>query len=172
MVTASLDGTARIWDADSGAPLAILRGHGDVVVSAAFSPDGERVVTAASTTDGADLGRRQRRAARPCAATRGVCRQRRLQPRRRAGGDRQLRRHGADLGRRERRELEALRGHAGLGQSAAFSPDGERVVTASWRNGAIWECGIACESVPSLLELAPRLAGTLSDSERARYLPE
>ena len=70
-------------------------------------------------------------------------------------------------------KLEVLRGHLGSVRSAAFSPDGERVVTASSDGtAAIWDCGAACESVPSLLQLAPRLAGILSDSERARYLPE
>ena len=46
VVTASYDGTARIWFADgSGEPL-VLRGHGDMLNSAMMSPDGERVVTA------------------------------------------------------------------------------------------------------------------------------
>ena len=46
VVTASPDGTARLWDAGSGEPLAVLRGHEDVVTSAVFSPDGRQVVTA------------------------------------------------------------------------------------------------------------------------------
>ena len=46
VVTASDDGTARIWDAASGEELTPLRGHSGWVVSAAFSPDGTRVVTA------------------------------------------------------------------------------------------------------------------------------
>jgi len=46
IVTASIDRTARVWNADgSGQPL-VLRGHQDAVSSAAFSPDGKRVVTA------------------------------------------------------------------------------------------------------------------------------
>ena len=45
MVTASDDGTARIWDAESGAELATLAAS-EPVNSAAFSPDGDRVVTA------------------------------------------------------------------------------------------------------------------------------
>ncbi len=40
------DKTARIWDARTGAQLAVLSGHGDVVDSAAYSPDGTRIVTA------------------------------------------------------------------------------------------------------------------------------
>jgi WD40 repeat protein len=45
LVTASWDGTARLWDAASGEPGAVLK-PGDVVNSASFSPQGDRVVTA------------------------------------------------------------------------------------------------------------------------------
>ena len=38
--------TARIWDAASAKEIAVLRGHDKVVWSAAFSPDGSRIVTA------------------------------------------------------------------------------------------------------------------------------
>ena len=46
IVTASRDGTARVWDAATGAELAILRGHAGPVVSATFGSDGTRIVTA------------------------------------------------------------------------------------------------------------------------------
>jgi hypothetical protein len=46
VVTASWDGTARVWDAASGASLAVLIGHEMRVNQAVFSPDGERVATA------------------------------------------------------------------------------------------------------------------------------
>ena len=46
VVTASADKTARIWDAESGKEIAVLKGHGGIVLSAAFSGDGKRVVTA------------------------------------------------------------------------------------------------------------------------------
>jgi WD40 repeat protein len=36
---------ARLWDTDTGKELAVLRGHESSVVSAAFSPDGTKVVT-------------------------------------------------------------------------------------------------------------------------------
>ncbi len=45
IITASIDGTARLWDGETGTPLAVLKGHTNGVVTAAFSPDGERVVT-------------------------------------------------------------------------------------------------------------------------------
>ena len=46
VVTASSDHTARIWDAKTGAVLAVLAGHEESVRNAAFSPDGKLVVTA------------------------------------------------------------------------------------------------------------------------------
>jgi WD40 repeat protein len=45
-LTASYDITARVWDAQSGQSLAVLKGHDAWVNTAAFSPDGQRVVTA------------------------------------------------------------------------------------------------------------------------------
>ena len=48
MVTASIDRTARIWDASSGAEVSVLRGHEGPVNSAVFSPDGSRIVTASN----------------------------------------------------------------------------------------------------------------------------
>jgi WD40 repeat protein len=46
VVTASWDHSARVWDAATGKPLSTLTGHGSYVRSAAFSPEGTRVVTA------------------------------------------------------------------------------------------------------------------------------
>ena len=46
VVTASDDGTARLWDAKTGASLLTLMGHTNWVRAASFSPDGSRVVTA------------------------------------------------------------------------------------------------------------------------------
>ncbi len=114
IVTASSDGTARLWDAMSGASIGVLRGHEDEVESAAFSPDGRYAITASK--DGT---------ARIWQTTSGI-------------------------------ETAVLRGHelspdtsaflvfgdpigAGVVESAAFSPDGTRVVTASWDGTArIW----------------------------------
>lgn len=46
LATASDDTTARVWDSESGAQLAILTGHQNWVWSAKFSPDEKSVVTA------------------------------------------------------------------------------------------------------------------------------
>jgi WD40 repeat protein len=49
LATASEDHDARIWDADTGERLQILRGQGGAVNDANFSPDGRWVVTAGPT---------------------------------------------------------------------------------------------------------------------------
>ena len=46
MVTASFDGTAQLWDAATGKPLGEPMKHEGGVMSAQFSPDGRRVLTA------------------------------------------------------------------------------------------------------------------------------
>ena len=48
VVTASSDQTARLWDAESGKEIAVLKAHTGLVLAASFSPDGKRVVTASS----------------------------------------------------------------------------------------------------------------------------
>lgn len=47
-LTASADGTARVWEARTGKELAVLRGHTQAVFDAAFCPDGRRIVTASA----------------------------------------------------------------------------------------------------------------------------
>src|SRR6478735_6332717 len=44
------DGTARVWRSDGPGEPVVLQGHAGVVTSAAFSPEGQRLVTA--STDG------------------------------------------------------------------------------------------------------------------------
>ena len=46
IVSAGADGSARIWDAQSGEEQLVLQGHTSDVLDAAFSPDGRRIVTA------------------------------------------------------------------------------------------------------------------------------
>jgi len=45
-VTASLDNTARVWDAQTGGPVTGPLQHRNFVCSARFSPDGRRIITA------------------------------------------------------------------------------------------------------------------------------
>ena len=46
MVTASDDQTARIWDAESGKEIALLKAHEGAALGVGWSPDGRRIVTA------------------------------------------------------------------------------------------------------------------------------
>ena len=135
IVTASEDKTARLWDADTGKPIGEpLEGHEDVVSSAAFSPDGKRIVTASMDKTArlwdADDRQADRRAAR---RPRGRRDERGVQPRRQAHRHRVLGQDGAAVGRRRPASRSASRSRATRVSctSAAFSPDGKRIVTAS-----------------------------------------
>jgi WD domain, G-beta repeat len=48
VVTASKDGTARLWDAATGVPIGEPMQSNEAVYAAEFSPDGKRVVTASA----------------------------------------------------------------------------------------------------------------------------
>ena len=45
-MSASSDNTAKLWEAHTGVPILTLKGHANAVISASFSPDGSRIVTA------------------------------------------------------------------------------------------------------------------------------
>jgi WD40 repeat protein/serine/threonine protein kinase len=45
LLTASADGTARIWSVATHQPLTVLKGHADWVVEATYNPRGDRVLT-------------------------------------------------------------------------------------------------------------------------------
>ncbi|MDQ2828011.1 MAG: TIR domain-containing protein, partial [Chloroflexota bacterium] len=131
VVTAGVDGKARVWDAATGRQLLLLSGHTSWVYRAAFSPAGTRIVTA-----GGDGTARVWDAAtgKPLSTlsghtdaiysvafspdgTRIVT----------ASNDRTARVWDAASGQ----SLLVLRGHRDVVHAAAFSPDGARVVTAS-----------------------------------------
>ena len=46
LATSSFDGTARIWDVQTGSQIALLDNDGDIVVDVKFSPDGKFIATA------------------------------------------------------------------------------------------------------------------------------
>jgi len=98
IVTASIDKTARIWDARTGGLITVLSGHGNRLDFAAFSPDGTRVVTAS-----------QDKTARIWDARTGS-------------------------------QLALLSGHADKVYCASYSPDGTRIVTASAdKTARVWD---------------------------------
>ena len=118
--------------------LATLTGHTDVVISAVFSPDGSRIVTASWRWDGPGVGPRRATASPPSPATPsgglgGV------QPGRDAHRDRQRRWDGPGVGPRRQQPRHPHRPHRAVG-SAVFSPDGTRIVTASCDGTArLWD---------------------------------
>jgi WD40 repeat protein len=46
IVSASADNTVRLWEAETGAEIAVLKGHTGAVNTASFSPDGQTILTA------------------------------------------------------------------------------------------------------------------------------
>ena len=52
LLTTSEDGSARVWDAERGAALATLGGHGNATVVAAFSPNGDMIATGSFESSG------------------------------------------------------------------------------------------------------------------------
>ena len=108
----------------------VLQGHEAAVTSAAFSPDGAQVVTASEdrtarlwdAASGKELAVLQ---GHEDGLVGGV------QPGRGRGGDRVCGWHGAAVGRGERQGAGGAARPRGWVSSAAFSPDGAAVVTAS-----------------------------------------
>ena len=50
VLTGSWDQTARLWEAETGKPVALMRGHTALIHDARFSPDGRLIATAGDTT--------------------------------------------------------------------------------------------------------------------------
>jgi WD40 repeat protein len=142
IVTASLDGTARLWDAPSGQELAVLRGHEDGVNSASFSPDGVRIVTASEdrTVRLWDAGSGQ-----GTTVLRGH-EDRVLSVSFSPDGARIVTASADHTARlwdtRSGQGTTVLCGHEGGVNSASFSPDGARIITASAdRTAWLWDAG-------------------------------
>lgn len=52
IAASSPDHTVRVWDVASGAPVAILSGHSDLIIGVCFSPDGKWLASASAFVDG------------------------------------------------------------------------------------------------------------------------
>ena len=146
IVTASHDGTARIWDAAIGKQIAALQGHSGPVWSAAFSPDGRQIVTASEDCTAriwdAETGKEitaLREHTHPVLTASFSTDGRRIAT---ASADYRARLWDAATGK----EIAALQGHSGPVWSTAFSPDGRQIVTASEdRTARIWDAATGKE---------------------------
>jgi tetratricopeptide (TPR) repeat protein len=149
IVTASQDGTARVWDAQSGQQLAELQ-HGNLVavISAQFSPDGRRILTV--SRDG----------------TAPVWDAQSGQQLTQLGGEVKSAQFSPDGNRiLTVSETSARVWDAATGQplteplqnntpvlSAQFSPDGKRIVTATFGGGArVWDAQTGQQLMEPLL---------------------
>jgi WD40 repeat protein/serine/threonine protein kinase len=118
IVTGSLDGTAKVWDAASGKELVTFKGHRAGINSVAFAPDGQRIVTSGLNDP----------TPRVWDST-------------------------------SAKELLSLKGHHAMVNSVAFSPDGQRIATASGDGTAkVWNAASGNE----LLVLTGHLYSVLS----------
>jgi energy-coupling factor transporter ATP-binding protein EcfA2/cell division protein FtsB len=139
IVSASSDGTARVWNADSTGKELRLEGHRDIVNSAAWSPDGRRIVTA--SYDGTARVWSADGKGRPVVLEghRDIVWSAAFSPDGlrvvTASADRTVRVWSADGKGRP----VVLEGHREIVYSAAFSPDGLRIATASYdRTARVW----------------------------------
>jgi len=109
IVTASGDGTIRVWDTESGKELRSMKGYG---ISVAFSPDGTKIVTAGGQENvqiwDANSGKQLRKLER-----------------RRSLGDRIFRSVATVIPE--------------FGTSAVFSSDGKKIVTGGYGIILIWD---------------------------------
>ncbi|AKJ05294.1 WD40 repeat protein [Archangium gephyra] len=131
IVTASEDGTARVWTAGGAGPLTELRGHTGAVLSAAFSPDGRLLVTASEdgtarvwNADGSGAPVVLQGHGKAVLSAAFSPDGQRVLTASEDGTARVWSTGGAG-------PLLELRGHQGGLTSAAFSPDGQLLVTAS-----------------------------------------
>ena len=154
VLTAALDGTARIWDTESGKEIAALKGQSDAVFSAAFSGDGKQVVTVDGDTAGiwdAESGKEITVLKGHTAYVSSVAFSADGKRVVTASRDETARIWDAESGK----EIAILKGHTDSLSGAAFTADGKRVVTASRDEAArIWdtesgkEIVVAIGSVP------------------------
>ena len=130
IATASLDNTARVWNADGQGDPIVLRGDG-CVITVAWSPDGKRIVTASEdktarvwNADGQGDPIVLRGHESDVNSAAWSPDGRRIAT---ASLDNTARVWNAD----GQEEPIVLEGHEGLVSSVAWSPDGKRIVTAS-----------------------------------------
>jgi WD40 repeat protein len=140
IITASDDGTARVWDAGSGRPLATLRSQTEAVESALFSPDGRRILTTSDDGTARVWDADSRQLLATLLGHSGGVQNAAFSPDGRriltASADKTARVWDARSGQL----LATLLGHTSIVGSAVFSPDGQHILTASEdRTARVWD---------------------------------
>jgi WD40 repeat protein len=152
VVTASSDSTARVWDASTGEAVRVLE-HTGSLASAVFSNDGERVVTAG---DDKLIRVWDVSNGKPTTLLDEI-----LAPIRRLALD-----GDADAAFAPRPWTATPRlEHQDAVSAAAFSPDGMRVVTASWdKTARVWDAATGSPVTPPLPHQGSVLAAAFNRS--------
>jgi len=165
VVSASADGTARIWDIRDGSELKLLDDHSDQVFGAFYSPDGSRLITTSKDRTGRIWDTRSGSGGIVLRGHQGPVHR----PSFDAVGGRVVTPSAdgtaivwdANTGRK----LVTIAGHDGPVWSATFSPDGRFVVTTSKDGTArIWQ-SVSGDPVASL-------EGHRSDVVSAAFSPD
>jgi WD40 repeat protein/serine/threonine protein kinase/tetratricopeptide (TPR) repeat protein len=138
IVTASDDGTARVWDAQTGQPLTAVLRHGHKVASAQFSPDGTRIVTAAGNQARVWDSHNGKPLTEPLQHD-GLVTSAHFSP----DGMRIVTVRGSSVyvwdAASGTQVTELKHRAAALVNSAQFSPDGKRIITASGTTARVWD---------------------------------
>jgi tRNA A-37 threonylcarbamoyl transferase component Bud32 len=151
VLTGSWDSTARVWDAQTGQQMALLKGHTGRVRSVAFSPDGKRVLTGSHDRTARlwDAQTGQEKAILKGHTDRVVSVVAYSPDGKRVltgSEDRTARLWDASTGQ----EKAILNGHTGWVVRVAFSPDGKRALTGSWdRTARLWDAETVRPALPA-----------------------
>ncbi|MCP4289575.1 MAG: protein kinase [Gammaproteobacteria bacterium] len=166
ILTASWDGTARVWDAKTGEELLILSGHTDVLLGGArWNSDGSRILTASDDRTARVWDANTGEELLTLSGHEDLVNRAGWSPDENriltAGDDGTARIWDAETGR----ELLTLSGHTNFIQSARWNADGSRIITNSAdRTARVWEAATGEE----LLVLAGHDDGVIE----ARWSPD
>ncbi len=132
LATASIDKTAKVWDAITGQALLTMPGHADIINAVAFSPDGARLATASSDRTAkvwdATTGQELLTLRGHTDIVRGIA----VSPDGKRVATASLDKTAKVWDALTGQELLTLVGHTGGVSSIAYSPDGTRLATSSW----------------------------------------
>lgn len=131
VLTGSEDGTARLWDTETGRTLAVLTGHSKEITSARFSPDGKTILTGSHDKTArlwdAQMGKEKAKLEGHTGPVMSVCFSPDGKTALTGSLDGTARTWSADTGK----EKVAFKGQMGGVVCACFSPDGKTVLTGS-----------------------------------------